>query len=136
MGIATTEYRLSLDQSGAGLGASWVLPSGTTARFTIAPTLTAEDLAEHRWYLEEYFVFPGPGDHARARAFEQRLEAFGQALHQALFLKGRDLLGDLARAGTSAHFSTATIVRLTMARSAGVRSYKVKTSSSIRSSRA
>ncbi len=81
MGIVPTEYRLSLDQSGAALGASWVLPSGTTERFVIAPTLTAEDLAEHRWYLEEYILFPGPGDHARARAFEQRLEAFGQALH-------------------------------------------------------
>lgn len=72
------EYSLSLTKTPAGLTAHWHLDGAATGAITITPSLTAADLAEHRWYLEEYIVFPGPGDHARARAFEQRLEAFGQ----------------------------------------------------------
>jgi hypothetical protein len=93
-----TEYRLSLTKTNAALTAHWHLDGAATTPLAITPTLTAEDLAEHRWYLEEYILFPGPGDHARARAFEQRLEAFGQALHVALRHDGTDLLRDLAAA--------------------------------------
>jgi hypothetical protein len=91
------DYRLALDKTAAGLEATWILPDEIGARFALAPGLTAEDLAEHRWYLEEYLVFPGPGDHARARAFEQRLETFGAGLYQALFHEGVDVLRDLVR---------------------------------------
>jgi hypothetical protein len=79
-----TEYRLSLTKTGAALSAQWVLDGAATTPLPIAPKLTPEDLAEHRWYLEEYIRFPGAGDHARARAFEERLEAFGQDLYGAL----------------------------------------------------
>src|SRR5689334_2495506 len=90
-----TEYRLSLTKSAAALTGLWQLPGASSDPFTIAPSLTAADLADHRWYLEEYVVFPGPGDHARARAFEQRLETFGHDLYRDLRHDGNDVLRDL-----------------------------------------
>jgi hypothetical protein len=93
-----TEYRLSLTKTGTTLHAQWDFGGAATSPLAITPTLTPDDLAEHRWYLEEYILFPGPGDHARARAFELRLEGFGQELYVALRHDGVDVLRDLARA--------------------------------------
>jgi tetratricopeptide (TPR) repeat protein len=86
------DYRLSLTQTGGALSALWTFDGAATTPLPITPTLTAEDLAEHRWYLEEYILFPGPGDHARAQKFERRLEAFGKDLRRALFHDGLDQL--------------------------------------------
>jgi hypothetical protein len=93
-----TDYRLALAKTSTGLEAMWILPDGIGGRFPLAPGLTAEDMADHRWYLEDYLIFPGPGDHARARAFEQRLDRFGEDLYGALFDRGRDILGNLVAA--------------------------------------
>ncbi|MEO7332189.1 MAG: hypothetical protein ABI193_26670 [Minicystis sp.] len=97
MADATVEYRLALDHTGGTLPGSWHLPTGVPERFPIPPRLTSADLADHRWYLEEYIRFPGIGDHAQARAFEQRLEAFGQDLFTALRHDGIDQLRDAQR---------------------------------------
>ena len=91
------DYQLSLTQNGSALSALWHLDGAATTALDITPTLTAADLAEHRWYLEDYIIYPGAGDHARARVFEQRLEAFGQELRRALFHDGIDVLRDLVR---------------------------------------
>ncbi|MFO0758626.1 MAG: tetratricopeptide repeat protein [Byssovorax sp.] len=97
MGTPPTEYRLSLDHTKGALHGSWMLPTDTTERFAIDPALTADDQAEHRWYLEEYIRFPGPGDRARAQVFEQRLEDFGKALLAALRHEGIDQVRELMR---------------------------------------
>jgi hypothetical protein len=51
-----TEYRLSLTKTGAALSAQWVLDGAATTPLPIAPKLAPEDLAEHRWYLEDYIL--------------------------------------------------------------------------------
>src|SRR5579872_4794391 len=89
------EYTLQLARGAEGLQATWHTPDGTSAPFPLESPLSVEDAKEHRWYLEESLRFPGPGDQARARAFETRLEGLGQALYKALRPPEDDPLGAL-----------------------------------------
>ena len=90
-----TECRLVLETSPGGIEALWQRSDGSSFRFPLVHGITDEDRDEHRWYLEDYLVFPGPGDHIRARAVERRLESMGQKLYRALLHDGVDVLGDL-----------------------------------------
>lgn len=75
------EAVLTLRREGAGLQGVW----GTSGAFFDVPvTYGADDAALHRWYLEEYLRYPGPGDHVRAREAEARLSKLGAELFAAL----------------------------------------------------
>jgi tetratricopeptide (TPR) repeat protein len=96
---APTEVRLKLENVSGSLRATWIRRDSDNPSFPFSTQLTAADLAEHRWYLEEYLDFPGPGDRARAGAFEHRLTAFGAELHAAIQANGgADALRDLMAA--------------------------------------
>lgn len=56
-----------------------------TPPFALVPPLAAADLAELRWYLEEFMQFPGVGDRQRAEAIVLKLHGWGQALFAAAF---------------------------------------------------
>ncbi len=81
---APKEHLLTVRRDGDALSADW--DHGNPFRLELP--LTKADLDELAWYLERYIEFPGAGDHARARALEQRLTDWGLALWQALFPGG------------------------------------------------
>ncbi|MBK8257740.1 MAG: TIR domain-containing protein [Polyangiaceae bacterium] len=80
----TREVRLTLTESPAGFEAKWIHAQGVGSPFVIAPPLTVEDRSNHKWYLEESLRWSGPGDEARARTFETRMEEIGKKLHKEL----------------------------------------------------
>lgn len=56
-----------------------------TERLAFAAPLTDEELAELRWYLEQYWVWPSGPDYARAQELESQLEPMGRRLWASLF---------------------------------------------------
>ncbi len=82
----TTERRLRLRAEGDQLEARWVGGEEDQHRFDL-PMVKGDD-DDHRWYLEQYLRLPGPGDHARARRFEERLQQWGERLHADLWTHG------------------------------------------------
>ncbi|MBU1750818.1 MAG: CHAT domain-containing protein, partial [Chloroflexi bacterium] len=80
------EIRLIIDRKGKGYTARWTDSAGQESkRFALKLPITPGDAAELRWYLEEYYQFPGAGDHVRARGVEIKLTDWGRALYDALF---------------------------------------------------
>ena len=73
---APQEHVLTVCRDGDALSAHW----GHGNPFPLNLPLTKANLDELAWYLERYSEFPGAGDHARARALEQHLTDWGQAL--------------------------------------------------------
>ena len=55
----TTDYRLALTRTAAGLQGTWITPAGVGTPFPLVSPVSGEDAQEHRWYLEEYLRFPG-----------------------------------------------------------------------------
>jgi hypothetical protein len=54
-------------------------------KFDFINPLTDADLAEIRWYLENYYEWPSEIDHERARKLEGKLPAWGRALFEGVF---------------------------------------------------
>ncbi len=89
MPAPTTSCSLRLKvtpQEAGGFTAVWIEEGGQESQpFELQLPLTATDAAELRWYLEEYFRLPGPGDHVRAAKVAAKLETWGRELFAATF---------------------------------------------------
>ncbi len=103
MAHQTHELRLIINKhdDNQDYTARWIDPDGLESpSFSLVRPLTLANLADLRWYLEEYFQFPGAGDRARAAGVEEKLAAWGEALFDAVFRKGSgaEIYQGLARA--------------------------------------
>ena len=98
--------RLVVKADDDGYNAQWVEPEETDSFSLILP-LTAEDMAELRWYLESYLQLPGAGDYVRAHGIEVKFESWGQNLSEAIFVNraGRKIRDGLMKAA-NAHSSS------------------------------
>lgn len=66
--------------------ARWVESDGQMSKsFPLTPPLTRDDAVDLRWYLEKYHEFVGAGTQVEALRVEQKIDAWGQALFEALF---------------------------------------------------
>ena len=54
--------------------------------------LTDKDLAEIRWYLEQYWYWPSDIDQERARKVEGKLPEWGKAIFDAVFQKASNAM--------------------------------------------
>ncbi len=81
-----TELRLRLRKRDEQIEARWLQREEDPHSFEIP--MVPGDADDHRWYLEQYLRMPGPGDHARARRFEKRMQGWGEKLYQALWPHG------------------------------------------------
>ena len=82
----TYEIRLVINRAESGYSAKWIDPaSGESNAFALTPPLEKGDADQLRWYLEEYYQFPGAGDHAKAQGVEEKLKGWGKALFDSAF---------------------------------------------------
>jgi tetratricopeptide (TPR) repeat protein len=80
------QIRLVVNGSPGSWSACWVESGGQQSdSFPLALPLTADDMADLRWYLETYHQFPGAGDHARAEGVQAKLVDWGRRLFDAAF---------------------------------------------------
>ncbi|MEW5941572.1 MAG: CHAT domain-containing protein, partial [Chloroflexota bacterium] len=63
-----------------------------TEQFKFTNPLTDKDLAEIRWYLEQYWYWPSDIDRDRARTIEGNLPKWGKALFDAVFQKSSNAM--------------------------------------------
>ncbi|NOY27364.1 MAG: toll/interleukin-1 receptor domain-containing protein, partial [Oligoflexia bacterium] len=95
--VEPTELRLRLKAVEERIEARWVDREVDPHDFALP--MVPGDAEDHRWYLEQYLRLPGPGDHARARRFEKRLQTWGEKLYDALWPhRGPHPLAELAEA--------------------------------------
>lgn len=82
----TYEIRLVINRAESGYSAKWIDPaSGESNAFALTPPLEKGDADQLRWYLEEYYQFPGAGDHVKAQGVEEKLKGWGKALFDSAF---------------------------------------------------
>ena len=82
----TYEIRLVIERKGKSLKAKWIDSGAQESKlFPLDLPLGKEEQDELRWYLEEYYQFPGAGDHVKAQKVEARLKDWGKALFDSAF---------------------------------------------------
>ena len=99
--MSTYEIRLVINRNEKECTAKWVDHGGQESNsFPLTLPLGQEDADDLRWYLEEYFQFPGAGDHVKAQNIEAKFEAWGKALFEAAFgtAEERDVYRNLMEA--------------------------------------
>jgi tetratricopeptide (TPR) repeat protein len=80
------EIRLIINHTETGYAAKWIDSGGQESdSFPLTLPLDKDDAEQLRWYLEEYYQFPGAGDHVKAQKVEAKLKEWGQALFNAAF---------------------------------------------------
>ena len=81
-----TEIRLFINRQDEAYTAYWIDAGGQPSQpFPLLLPLNGDDMAELRWYLEEYMQFPIGGEQTKAAAVERKLKTWGEALFAALF---------------------------------------------------
>ena len=81
-----TEIRLFINCQDKAYTAYWIDAGGQPSQpFPLLLPLNGDDMAELRWYLEEYMQFPMGGEQTKAAAVERKLKTWGEALFEALF---------------------------------------------------
>ena len=82
----TYEIRLIINRTETGYTAKWIDSGGQESEpFPLTLPLDKDDAEQLRWYLEEYYQFPGAGDHVKAQKVEAKLKEWGRALFNAAF---------------------------------------------------
>ena len=82
----TYEIRLIINHTDTGYAAKWIDSGGQESdSFPLTLPLAKDDAEQLRWYLEEYYQFPGAGDHVKAQNIEAKLKEWGRALFNAAF---------------------------------------------------
>ena len=74
------KQRLTLKADQGKITASW---PGAIEPLQFDPPLSASDLADLTWYLEQYPLCSGMGSRYRAQVIRGRLEHWGGLLHRA-----------------------------------------------------
>ena len=71
----TYEIRLVIERKGKALKAKWIdYGSQESKSFPLTLPLGKTEQDELRWYLEEYYQFPGAGDHVKAQKVEAKVK--------------------------------------------------------------
>jgi tetratricopeptide (TPR) repeat protein len=94
----TYEVRLIINNSETGYTARWIDSGGQESDpFPLTLPLGKEEQVHLRWYLEEYYQFPGAGDHVKAQNVEAKLKEWGKSLFHAAFgtVEGNDVYRNL-----------------------------------------
>jgi len=82
----TYEIRLVIQPEGEAYRARWTQSDGQESEpFSLVLPLTAANMLDVRWYLEEYCQFAGAGDRQRAQGIESKLTEWGGNLYNAVF---------------------------------------------------
>ncbi len=82
----TYQVRLVVHSQDDRYHARWIEPDGQESNtFPLHLPLDEDDQSDLRWYLEQYANFVGAGDRVRAAELEERINAWGRALFDALF---------------------------------------------------
>ncbi|MBN1900750.1 tetratricopeptide repeat protein [Candidatus Sumerlaeota bacterium] len=80
------ELRLEAEKNDDHYNVWWVQPQGKKSKtFSMILPIRSSDALDLRWYLEQYYQFPGYGDHVRAKGIEKKIEQWGNAIFHAVF---------------------------------------------------